>query len=237
MDTRIRKEPSAVAEELRSLLDGNPSEEIVHQFFADRIFKVGHDNPLASAGFIAGTVSKFPITPDRIPDFCSAVLNVKPSNQLSRVSFIELKRPSSPLYTGRRLMSKDLNDAWVECVETSRLIADNFRDFLRRLVKALDAECLREFDRIYGMLGTEWRPESAHDFYQYEMLMPRCNSVIVIGRRASLDSEGLLRTRQFSASTGYAISVITYDTVLDWTSAADKDGYRRSGMFMSGWYW
>ena len=37
MDEKTRKKPSAVAGELRSLLDSNPSEEMVHQFFADHV--------------------------------------------------------------------------------------------------------------------------------------------------------------------------------------------------------
>jgi hypothetical protein len=237
---RTGKKPSAVAEELRGLLNGDHSEETVHQFFADRVFGIGHGNPRGSEWVIVGTVSKFPITPDRIPDFCSAVLNVRRSQSPSRVSFVELKKPNAPLYTGRRLMSKDLNDAWVECVETSRLIADNFRDYLRRLVKALDEKRLREFDKAYEMLEkTDERANDQPEYLLYDDLMPRFNSVIVIGRRASLDSEGLLRTRELSASTGSAISVITYDTVLDWMSEAGEDKYRGGcwNMFMRGWYW
>ena len=37
MGEKTRKKPSAVAGELRSLLDSNRSEEIVHQFFADHV--------------------------------------------------------------------------------------------------------------------------------------------------------------------------------------------------------
>ncbi len=239
MRDKSRKGLSAVAEELRGLLKGSPSEEIVHQFFADRVFRIGHGNPRAREQLIAGTVSKFPITPDRIPDFCSAVLWVGPTQSPSRLSFVELKKPSSLLYAGQRRMSKDLNDAWVECVETSRLMADNFRDFLRRLVKALDESRLREFDKAYGMLeSSDVRSEAEERYTRYDMFMPRINSVIVIGRRASLDSEGLLRTRELSASTSSAITVITYDTVLDWMSGTDDDEYRGAwNMFMRGWYW
>ena len=37
MGEKTRKKPSAVAGELRSLLDSNRSEEIVQQFFADHV--------------------------------------------------------------------------------------------------------------------------------------------------------------------------------------------------------
>jgi len=130
-------------------------------------------------------------------------------------------------------MSKDLNDAWVECVETSRLIADSFREFLRRLVKALDQKRFLGFDKAYGTL--EGESSDLRHYLLYDTLMPRINSVIVIGRRASLDSEGLLRTREISAATGNAIRVVTYDTVLDWISEADDED--RSNIFMRGWYW
>jgi hypothetical protein len=106
-------------------------------------------------------------------------------------------------------------------------------------VKALDGKRIREFDRAYEMLEkADRRSDNQHAYILYDMLMPRCNSVIVIGRRSSLDPEGLLRTRELSASTGNSIRVITYDTVLDWTSEADDDEYRGGwNMFMRGWYW
>ena len=37
MGEKTGKKPSVVAGELRNLLDSNPSEEIVHQFFADYV--------------------------------------------------------------------------------------------------------------------------------------------------------------------------------------------------------
>ena len=86
MEDKVQKQSSAIADELRGLLDGDPPEEVVHQFFADRIFRLGHGNPRGSERFVAGTVSKFPITPARIPDFCSVVLNVQTSQTPSRVS-------------------------------------------------------------------------------------------------------------------------------------------------------
>lgn len=239
MSDKPERQTGAAPEELRNLIDRDPSEEIIHQFFKDTIFRIGHGNPRFSERFIDGTVSKFPITPDRIPDFTSVFLNVARSQRSSRVSFVELKKPSSPLFTGRGAMSKDLNDAWMECVESSRLMADNFRDCLRRLVKSLDAKRLQEFDAAYAMLAKAGQgDDQEHRHDMYDMWMPWCNSVIVIGRRSSLDSEGLLRTRELSASTGRTIQVVTYDTVLDWVSEADKGENRDyRNVFLRGWYW
>lgn len=234
------KRPSKIAQELRELLDADSSEETIHQFFKHRIFRIGHGNPRFSKRLIVGAVSKFPVTPDRIPDFASACLNVELSQRPGRISFVELKKPSARLYTSHARMSKDLNDAWMECVETSRLIADNFRDCLRRLVMALDETHLEQFDSTYDALskGARARGEELHPQMIFEPFMPRCNSIIVIGRRSTLDSEGILRTRELSASTATGIEVITYDTVLDWVSGLSEDDEKEAyNIFFRGWYW
>jgi hypothetical protein len=225
------------AQELRQLLDNNPVEEAVHEFFRDTVFRIGQGNRRFSGSSIVGVVSKFPVTPDRIPDFTSAFLNTTESQSASRLSFVELKKPASPLYAGHGRMSKDLNDAWMECVETIRLLADNFRDFLRRLVKALDETRLHEFDAGYAELSETECGETAYlRHFLRDSRMPWCNSVIVIGRRAALDAEGLLRTRELSASTGRAIRVITYDAVLDWLSEAAVHDTGEPWS-IPAWYW
>jgi hypothetical protein len=216
MTRKSNQAENKVAQELKQLLDCSPPEEEIHQFFIENILGIGHGNPRLSQRFIAGAISKFPITPDRIPDFVSVVLKCGRSQTPSWVTFIELKKADSALFTGHSRMSKDLNDAWMECVESSRLMADNFRDCLRRIVKTLEKNRLDEFNR------------------SIDMDMPFCNSVIVIGRRSFLDSDGLKRLRELSASTGHAIRVITYDTVLDWIAESNDD----SSWFLDrGWYW
>ncbi len=230
MDEKHTQPESQTAQDLRLLLDRDPPEEEIHEFFSAHVLKIGHGNPRFSDRFIAGAISKFPITPDRVPDFVSVVLNVKRSQRSSRVTFIELKKASSALYTSHGRMSKDLNDAWMECVETSRLMANNFRDCLRRIVKTLDQKRLDEFNSVYDTLPSRGNESTQY----YDEHMPWCNSVIVIGRRSSLDSDGLMRTRELSASTARGIQVITYDTVLDWVAEAGEDGW---SLFDRGWYW
>jgi hypothetical protein len=229
------KRPSKTAKELEELLQGDSSEENIHQFFKEKIFRIGHGNPRFSEHCILGTVSKFAVTPDRIPDFTSAMLHVTLSQTASRVSFVELKKPSAPLYTNHGRMSKDLNDAWMECVETIRLLAENFRDFLRRLVKALDESRLRRFDSFYSALAKDksGRGEEEYRHLLYESIMPWCNSIIVIGRRSTLDPEGLRRTIELSALTGGAIEVMTYDTVLNRLSEFDEDDEK---LFLPRWW-
>ena len=234
------KRPSKTAEELRELLHGDTPEETIHQFFRDRILRIGHENPRFSERFIIGAVSKFPVTPDRVPDFTSAMLNVMLSQRMGRVCFVELKKPNAPLYTNQSRMSKDLNGAWMECVETSRLLANNYHDFLRRLVKTLDESRLRQFDSIYTSLAkSTYRTTEEKVLYSlYDSFMPWCNSTIVIGRRSTLDREGLLRTMELSASTGRAIEVMTYDTVVDWLSESDENDENKPwNLFLRGWYW
>ncbi len=217
--TRKSDQPkSQGAVDFLKLLDTNPTEEDIHQFVSERVFEIGEGNPHFSERFIAGTLSKFPVSPDRIPDFVSVLLNTECSQTPSRVTFIELKKPSALLFTSHSRMSKDLNDAWMECVEAARSMADGFRDCLRRIVESLDKERVEEFVRFAE---------------KYDDDMPWCNSVIVIGRRATLDAAGLRRTKELSASTGYGIQVMTYDTVLDWFAEGDETW----SFFRRGWYW
>ena len=37
MEDKVQKQSSAIADELRGLLDGDPPEEVVHQFFGSHI--------------------------------------------------------------------------------------------------------------------------------------------------------------------------------------------------------
>jgi hypothetical protein len=231
MNRKGDQQESQAARDLRQLLDADPTEEDVHQFFAEHVLKIGHGNPRISDRFIAGAISKFAITPDRIPDFVSVLLNVRPSQRDSRVTFVELKKPNTPLYTSHSRMSKDLNDAWMECVESSRLMADNFRDCLRRIVKSLDQKRLAEFNSAYDASTEEGGKHT--EVQIYDERMPRCHSVIVIGRRSTLDAEGLMRTRELSASTCSAIQVITYDTVLDWIAEGGDDAWSP----FHSWFW
>lgn len=216
MTRKSDKPETKVAQEFRELLDSSPPEEDLHQFLGEHVFKIGRGNPHVGRGLLSGALSKFPIAPDRIPDFTVAVLNFGRLQTRSRLTFIELKKADSALYASHSRMSKDLNDAWMECVETSRLMAVNFRDCLRRIVKRLESESFSELER------------------SIDEDMPSCNSVIVIGRRSSLAAEDIRRTRELSASTHGAIRVITYDTVLDWVSEAGEDPW---SFFMRGWYW
>jgi hypothetical protein len=224
------------AQALATLLDSNPTEEEIHQFFKDEIFGIGHVDPYFSERFIIGAIPKFPVTPDRVPDFTLVRLNVVSSQTPGRVTFLELKKPDSLLYTSHSRMSKDLNDAWMECIETSRLMADGFRDCLRRLVKTLDKQRLKQFVRTYDRLKKQGKEERGIRDFLLDNFMPWCTSAIVIGRRSTLDAEGLLRTKELSASTSQTITVMTYDTVLDWVAEADEDDYYQPwNPFMGGW--
>lgn len=192
-----------MADRLERLLDSEPTEEAVHQFL--KAILIG---PVLSRGRVQGFLSKFPISPDRVPDFSYLNLYLFLSQVgPGAVTFIELKRPSARLYTDHARMSKDLNDAWMECLETSRLIGQNYPDVLRRVVKsATNAEVSDYVPICYQ--GGSWINENSG-------LMPRCRSVIVIGRRSYLDSEAILRTIQLGASTNSAIRVVTYDSVIE----------------------
>jgi hypothetical protein len=207
-------------EPFRSLLSGEPSEEEVHQFLEVHSRQFGLPKSVFGKR-IAGVLSKFPITPDRIPDFTVIKLNGQPLQFPSRIQFIELKKPSARLYVDHARMSKELNDAWMECIETTRLLGPVLRDFLRRAVKTVYAKSRQ---------GAESAPggEPGAEFYMRET--PVCGSTIVIGRRSTLDTDAILRTQELSAACGQRIKVITYDTILE---ELDQ-GYQR---WWGGWLW
>lgn len=229
MNAKEQTDRLEILQKLRSLLDSDPTEEQVHQLFTELSLIFWRRGPLFNERFIQGILSKFPIAPDRIPDFTSVILNVRRSQMPSSVTFIELKRPSAKLYTDHGRMSKELNDAWMECVENARLMGLNFRDCLRRIVKTLDAKRLEQFEAFYASSANR-ENELDREFYSKEI--PSCRSVIVIGRRSRLDSEGLLRTQELSASSGRTIQVVTYDTVID---ALEEEPIGFVSRFF--WYW
>ena len=76
---------------------------------------------------------KFPITADRIPDLTLIDIQEEHSNAADRIIFVELKKPSAKLYVGRGRISKDLNDAWAESLDSLRLVGIVYSDFVRRV--------------------------------------------------------------------------------------------------------
>ena len=199
------------AQGLRDLLDSDPTEEIVHQFLKQNDFLFTLTQSECSRA-VEGFLSKFPITSDRIPDFTSVGLSLELSQIANRVTFVELKRPSAQLFNKSGRMSQELNDAWIECVESLRLVGANYQDFLRRVVKRISSDRLERFNTYYQMATADIR-DSLEKWPPCHM--PWFNCVIVIGRRHNLTSEEMLKTQEFSFSTGRSIEVVTYDALLE----------------------
>lgn len=203
MRKRIRY--AELVEELETILESSSSEEILHQFFS-RNPHIFTGSLVKNDRLIKGVLSKFPISPDRIPDFSNFVLYFRMSQYRSTVDLIELKRSSALLFVERGRMSKDLNDAWSECQDSLRILSGlGYMDFLRRAKRALATTLRNEGDSICSVLEEGIATTDA----------PECTCYIVIGRRASLGDEGIHRVRQLSESTGGRIRVVTYDTILD----------------------
>lgn len=196
-----------LADEFESLLDSEPDKETIHTFMNENTLLFGTPQRHASSGWsLEGLESKFPLTPDRIPDFMIYYLrrdSMKEQYISSWLHFIELKRPSARLYVAHNRMSKDLNDAWMESKESLRLFTSNCRDVLRRLLKTTT----EQYATIANTNGIE---------------MPRARCTILVGRRSSLDAESLARTRHLSEAN---IKVFSYDYVLDQLRIAAENGF------------
>jgi hypothetical protein len=182
--------------EFGELVAADPSEEQVHQFLdAHRPLLACLYSPFTiryEDYAFAGALSKFPVAPDRVPDFTLFCIQDEVSNMADEIIFLELKKPSARLYTGRGRMSRDLNDAWAECIGTIRVIGTAYEDFLRRLQKSV-AKTIR---------GSTFRH------------LPFIKSIILIGRRSSLSPEEFNRIHEVSACTSQTIRIMTYDSLL-----------------------
>jgi hypothetical protein len=195
--------------EFQKLLSNNPSEENVHQFLEKntiilRFFLSGF--PITEG--IYGVFSKFPITIDRIPDFTLVEIPMPKLRQYpGQIVFIEIKRPDAKLFTKNGRLSKDLNDAFTECLDNIRLISYNYEDFLRRLVKRTGPIGAKTYKQIKKCINA-YVDSVFLDF-------PQIFSTIVIGRRSTLTYDEIMKVRMMWASTGRAIMIFTYDALLD----------------------
>jgi hypothetical protein len=212
------KATQRLADELEALLDRNPPEEEIHTFIAAHPGIFGHEQPsYASTRVIQGLLSKFPITPDRVPDFLSVAFMPGSMQFPSRIYAYELKRADCALFATHARLSKDLNDAWMEGVESLRLIGLNYSDFVRRAIKKIAAT-------QNATLGDN-RLTFTSDHNR-----PRCGVRILIGRRASLAPEDVMRVRELAFTTNFSIVVATYDSLLDELRGKEEGE-------LTGWGW
>jgi hypothetical protein len=128
-------------------------------------------------------------------------------------------------------MSKDLNDAWMESVETMRLLGVNYPGILRRLVNAVAISGLTNYGRWQSETKELLLEPCPNENILYDHTPPYCSCTIIIGRRSMLDSEALFRTARLSASTGHTINVATYDYFLEKLYGAAEGSLFSSGLF------
>ncbi|MBN2396512.1 MAG: DUF4263 domain-containing protein [Candidatus Atribacteria bacterium] len=200
-------------DKLLAAIDSDCSEEEVHQLFSENPIVFGLNEKLRySNSLLEGMISKFPISPDRIPDFILINLGIELTQTPHSISIIELKRVNAKLFLDHNRMSKDLNDSWMECIESFRILGLNYQDFLRRLINKItdDFEYKKYLEYLKrGVLDDTKR------FNSYYPRIPRIQSKIIIGRRKSLTNDDLLRIQELSASTNWAIGIETYDSIID----------------------
>jgi hypothetical protein len=119
-------------------------------------------------------------------------------------------------------------------MESVRLIGPTYADFLRRAVNALSPSIQGWVGKSYPEIVDSPREPRAWEVDHMPQRWslnyssrPRVTSWIFIGRRSSLDREGLWRTRQLAEATGWAITVLTYDAMLE--------ALRAGGSSLEGW--
>ena len=210
-----------IAKKFEDLLNNNPSEEDIQSFFNSNPCILGQPGGgWMGHKIVEGLLPKFPIAPDRIPDFTLLSLALERTQHPNRLSFVELKRPDTMLFSSHNRLSRDLNDAWMECVETQRIVGLNYQDVLRRIVKTISINLLKDFDKYYKYIK---KLKNMHND------VPRCSSKIIIGRRGTLDADDMLRIRELGISTSWSIQVATYDSVLE--------NFKETTKRRSDYYW
>lgn len=189
-----------LTDEFEKLLSSNPREEKLHAFIRSHPALL-NVSTYGSARATQGLLSKFPISPDRVADFVYLSVSFDNPQYPDRIDVFEIKRADVKLFTTHNRFSKDLNDAWMEGVESLRLISLNYIDFVRRAVKRLATQ-------------TRVRRSYASAFVS-DYRRPRVRVRIIIGRRSTLSAEDRARIRELDFSTNSSIAVVTYDSLLD----------------------
>jgi hypothetical protein len=207
-----------VRDALSHLLDSNPPEEVVHQFLLENPFLFSpHDNPQASRFGINGYVSKFPLSPDRIPDFVLPFLACCGRRNGSRINLLELKPPAARLLTWQGRMSSDLNDAFTESLDSLRVFRHAFPDILQRLHHSI-LENMSTAQRERDTQSREFVP-SCNMYYP-----PNYKCFVLIGRRRTLDTRDLHRIAHIYKETRGTIRIAPYDFLLDALDRAMSQG-------------
>ena len=190
-----------VKDTLSQLLDSNPPEEGVHQFLLENpTLFAPHDYPQVSRVGINGYLSKFPLTPDRIPDFVLPHLACYGRRSGSRINVLELKQPTARLFTGRGQMSSELNDAFNESLDSLRVFRYTFPDILPCLHHAI-VENMSASQREQDTKSGKFAPSS--DMYY----PPGYKCFILIGRRKTLDPHDLHRMKRIFDETRGTIRI------------------------------
>jgi len=207
-----------VKDKLSHLLDSNPPEEGVHQFLLENpsLFWP-HDYPKASQFGLNGYLSKFPLSPDRIPDFVLPHLACYGRRSGSRINVLELKQPAARLFTGQGRMSRDLNDAFDESLDSLRVFRHAFPDILQRLHHAI-VENMSAAQREHDTKSGEFVPSS--DMYY----PPDYKCFVLIGRRRTLGPHDLHQMKRIFEKTRGTIHIATYDFLLDAVDRAISRG-------------
>jgi hypothetical protein len=186
----------SLEDQFLQLLENNPSEEQILSFVESNA-DILNGVPQRVAGDVESTpLFRFNITQNQVPDATKFNLQADPLGQaVDVIIFIDFKSPSASLFKENSIKSDELQSAWDESLQHIKSAEENFDDFSWRALKASRIE-LR--DTLFEF-GTS------------------LDAVIVIGRRDSLSKSEIDEIQKINGSHG-PISIITYDTLLDYIS-------------------
>jgi len=181
------RDPEEVADELETLLESNPSEQVVHEFF--------EDNPrhLPNAGFyhngLRGSVviTKLPLQNDFITDFAYMSEN----SQTILVVCVEIEKPDKKIFRRDSNFSADYNQARQQVVDWNFWAQNNRK------------EALKYFGKLARGTDMGWMDISLQ-------------SILVYGRRSEIrNRKRQERWSAEAALLPRTVVVMTYDRLIE----------------------
>jgi hypothetical protein len=191
-----------VAVEFETVL-GSSDEQVVHTFLETRpeLFGFLHDDGVIK--------SKFRLADAFIPDFVS--LGSGHGNDVRPyISFIEIERPTMPLFTKAGDPASGLTHA-VRQVQNWKHWVTNNRMYFQQILATILAEEMRKVKRNWridqrrrGLLGEDGLEGGFKDRY-----------LVIAGRRNTMSVPDRILLAQMNDDL-HGIQIITYDVLLDW---------------------
>lgn len=186
-DSQCSVHTSAALTELESLLDSNPPEAAVHEFFER------HPRFLPEAGFLHNgihddvVISKMPLHNDFVTDF--AYVNV--NSQYARVICLEIERPGLKLFTRDGEFTSEFTRARQQILDWNLWAQHNVKDALK----------------YFGRYGQHLLGPHNHVSLHSILIVGRRSQLTTRKRRERWAAEGAIMPR--------SVDIMTYDRLLE----------------------